>query len=82
MADDLSFLDLIINYMKDVPWLQWRVNSIKKKKKETFGHFFNDITGLIHSLKELCCHIYHVLSLICLAYLLKERKFIKNTQIA
>ena len=69
--------------MKDVSWLQWRVNSVKKqKKKETFGYFFNDITGLIHSLKEPCCHIYHVPSLICLAYLLKERKFIKITQIA
>lgn len=65
--------------MKDVSWLQWRVNSVKKRKKETFGYFFNDITGLIHSLKEPCRHICHVPSLICLAYLLKERKFIKNT---
>ena len=39
VVDDLSFLYLIINYMKEVSWLQWRVNSIKNKNKN-FGVFF------------------------------------------
>ena len=39
VADDLSFLYLIINYMKEVSWLQWRVNSVKKKKKNLWGLF-------------------------------------------
>ena len=39
VADDLSFLYLIINYMKEVSWLQWRVNSVKKKKKKLWGLF-------------------------------------------
>ena len=40
VADDLSFWYLFINYMKEVSWLQWRVNSVKKTKNKNFGVFF------------------------------------------